>query len=294
MGTWQTSGSLTSRSWSVVRGNAYLLGFPLVAGAIGIVIALLAAGAGFALVGGASGAAAVVDSNNPEAEVNPLVFVVFVIAAYLIVLVTQFFMAALVFCANEELHERDSSFGAGVGAAGGRFGALLGWAAIQTLVGWLLSAIRGNGSDNNAVVAIFRVVLASLLSVAWTLITFFVLPFIVLRGMGAIEAIKSSAKLLKSTWGTNLVGNFRIGLILLVIIIPAILLLGGGVFLGLAVNGVLGISVAVLGAIALIVAQVISSAIRNVFAVALFNWATNGEAIGPFQSDELQGAIRVR
>ena len=294
MGVWKTSGSLTSRSWSVVRGNPYLLAYPLVAGAIGILLVLLAGAAAFGLAGGVSGVETIVDSDESAGDVNPLVFVIFVVAAYLVVLVTQVFMAALVHSANEELHERDSSFGDGLSAAVGRMGALIGWAAIQTLVGWLLSAIRGNGSDSNALVALVRAVAASLLSMAWTLITFFVLPFIVLRGQGAVEAIKSSASLLRSTWGTNLVGNFRIGLVLLVIIIPGILLLIGGVFAGLAASGVLGVSMMVVGAIALVLGQVVSSAIRSVFATALFNWATNGETVGPFQTEELATAITTR
>lgn len=287
MGGWQTSGSLTSRAWSVVKSNPYMLGFPVLGALLG----------GAALFGiGAAGLlmAGLTDPDNTGSG-SPVGYAVAVVGVYLSVLATVFATGALTHCAYEELHGRDSSFGAGFTAALGRLPALAGWAAIQTAVGWLLSSVRGNGSNQNAIVAILRVIAASLLSVAWSLITFFVLPFIMLRGQGPVSAIKSSLALLRATWGTQLGGSVRIGGIMaLVAILPGLLLVLGGGFLAATDKVVAGVPVLGIGAIWLLVGSVFLSAIRAVFSVALFSYADEGAALGPFDRSELAGAIKAR
>lgn len=288
MGGWQTSGSITSRAWSVVKSNPYMLGFPVVGAVLGG-IALFGVGAAGLVITGLT------SDTSTSGTGNPVGWVVVLLGVYLSVLATMVASAGLTFCANEELHGRDSSFGAGLGAALGRFPALAGWAGIQTAVGWLLSAVRGNGSNDNVLVAIVRVIAASLLSVAWSLITFFVLPFIMLRGQGPVSAIKSSFALLRSTWGTQLGGSVRIGGIMgLVAVLPGLLLLLGGGLLAATDRVVAGVPVLGLGALWLLVGSVFLAAIRAVFAVALFIWADEQQAVGPFSSAELAGAIRVK
>jgi hypothetical protein len=287
MGSWQTSGTITSRAWSVVRGNPYMLAFPVIGAVLGVVALLVVGSAGLLATG--------FTSSDPQAANNPVGWLIAALAIYLAVLASMVAMAGLTFCANEELRGRDSSVGAGLSAALRRFPAIAGWAGIQTLVGWLLSAVRGNGSSDNVIVAIVRLIAAALLSVAWSLITFFVLPFIVLRGVGPIAAIKSSFALLRSTWGNQLSGSVRIGGIMaLVAVLPGLLLVVGGGFLSAADKLVLGVPMIGLGALWMMVGSVFLSAIRAVFSVALFIWATEREPVGPFSSAELSSAIRVR
>lgn len=294
MSTWKTTGSLTSRSFSVIRSNFYLLLYPLLTGVFGILIFAIFGAIAFGVIGGTDGLEQAANAENPATEVSPLVYVVMAIGAYVVVALTQFMMGALVYCAHEELNGRDASFGQGIGAAMSRLPALLGWALIQALVGWLLSLIRGDGQNSNPVVAIVRVIAASLLSVAWTLITFFVLPFIMVEKKGTIDAIKSSFALLRQTWGKQLVGNVRIALIMLILIIPASIAIIGGIVISIAANPAIGLPLLFLGGVVLIAAQVIYSAIRNIFAVALFHYAKAGEGIGPFNTEELAGAIKTR
>lgn len=297
MGSWSESRTVTKQTWGVVKANPYMLLFPVVAGVVGIIVVLIVGGAGLGLLGvqGAFDDAQSV-ANGGEVPTSTLVIgiVVLVVAAYLATLVTQICMAGLVHCANEEMHGRDSSFGSGIGAAFAHLPALLGWAAIQTLVGWLLSMIQGNGGDN-IIVNIIRLVLASLAAVVWSVISFFVLPMIMLRGKGPISGIKESVGLIRATWGKQIAGGVRLGgMVFLIAFLPALVLMGGGIFAMVADKVALGVPLVTLGVIVLLAAQALISALRAVFSVALLHYAEDQQAIGPFQAAELQAAVRVK
>jgi hypothetical protein len=299
MGSWSDGKKVTTRCFGVVKRNPYMMLFPVIGAVVAVLAILMVAGVGIAIIG----------LDTIQSEVNQAVkdgqvggatiaeaIVIFAIAGYLAVLATQISMGALVKTADEELQGQESSLSAGYAAAFSRIGALMGWAMIQTLVGWFLSALRGNGSDSNAIVAIVRVIVASIAAVAWSLITFFVLPLIMLRGKGAISAIKESTRMLKQTWGSRLAGGIRIGgLIFLLAVLPGILVL----ILGIVVSFVgdtpgVGIPVIVLGAIVIVIAQILISTLRAVFSVALLHFAEDGSVVDPFTSLELQSAVRIR
>ncbi|MCU0277345.1 MAG: DUF6159 family protein [Candidatus Nanopelagicales bacterium] len=292
-GAWSNSRTITKQAWGVIKQNPYMLAFPAVGAVLAIVAVLVVGGAGVAAMGW-SEVGQQASNGQVSGGVEIAGIVILILAAYLATLITQIFMGGLVKCADEELQGRDSSFGAGLGAAFGRLPALLGWAAIQTAVGWLLSAIRGNG-DNNVIVTILRLILAGLLAVAWSVITFFVLPMIILRGKGPIAAIKESVGLIRQTWGLQIAGGVRIGgLIALVAVLPGILFTIVGGFIAVSGTPAAGVPLASLGVIIIIVAQVLISAMRAIFSVAMLHYVEDGASFGPFDATELQSAVRVK
>jgi len=293
-GSWAESRTVTKQAWGVIKQNPYMLLFPVVSAVLAIIAMLVIGGAGVAALGWRSVEETAADGevSNSTAIVG---IVILIIAAYVATLITQVFMGGLVKCADEELQGRDSSFGAGLSAALRRFPALMGWAGIQTAVGWLLSAVRGNGSDNNVIVTILRAVLASLLAVAWSVITFFVLPLIILRGKGPVAAIKASVSVIRATWGMQIAGGVRIGgLIGLVAVLPGILFAVVGGFIAAAGTPAVGIPLSALGVIVVIAAQVVISAMRAIFSVAMLHYVEDQQGFGPFGAAALQSAVRVK
>ena len=296
-GSWGNSRAVTKQTWGVIKENPYLLLFPMMAGVVGLVAVLLVAGSGLAILGVSSvehSITAAAHSKAAEDRPEIIGIIVLILAAYLGTLIVQIAMAGLVKCADEELSGRDSSFGAGLAAAFGRLPALMGWAAIQTLVGWLLSLIRGDG-DSGVVISILRLVLASLAAVAWSVISFFVLPMIMLQGKGPLEAVKESVKLIRATWGMQIAGGIRIGAMIgLLGVLPGIIAVVAGGWLIATDKEAMGIPLATLGVVVVMIAQVLISALRAVFSVALLRYALDGTAIGPFGEAELSSAVRVK
>lgn len=292
--SWKQSKAVTSQAWGVIKDNPYMLAFPVVSGILAIIAFIIIGGIGVAALGWSQVNA---DATSGEVSTGSLVVgvVVLFIAAYVATLITQTFMGGLVKCADEELQGRDSSFGAGLSASVRRLPALMGWALIETIVGWIISAVQGNGANDNILVTILRAILASLMAVAWTIITFFVLPLIILRGKGPLQAIKESVKLIRATWGMQVAGGLRIGGIIgLIAVLPAILVTIAGGFIAIAGTPALGVPIATLGVIVIIAASVLINAMKAIFSVALLHYVEGAQSFGPFSAEELQSAVRVR
>lgn len=292
--SWKESKAVTGQAWGVIRANPYMLAFPVVSGILAIFAFLIIGGIGFAALGWSQVQADATSGEVSDSSVLVGVVVLFV-AAYVATLITQTFMGGLVKCADEELQGRDSSFGAGLSAALRRLPALMGWALIETIVGWLISAVQGNGANDNILVTILRAILASLMAVAWTIITFFVLPLIILRGKGPVQAIKESVRLIRATWGMQVAGGLRIGGIIgLIAVLPAILVTVVGGFIAIAGTPALGVPLATIGVIVIIAASVLINAMKAIFSVALLHYVEGSGALGPFNEQELHSAVRVR
>ena len=271
-----------------------MLAFPAVSAVLAIVAALVIGGAGVAALGWSTLAQ---EANTGEVPTSSVVLgVIFMfLAAYAATLITVVFMGGLVKCADEELQGRDSSFGAGLSASFTHLPALMGWALIETVVGWLISAVQGNGANDNVLVTIFRLVLAGLMQVAWTIISFFVLPLIILRGKGPAQAIKESVKLIRATWGMQVAGGVRIGgIIALIAVLPGVLVAVVGGFIAMSGTPAVGVPISAIGVIVVIVATVLISAMKAIFSVAMLHYVEQGTALGPFNADELQSAVKVR
>ena len=131
----------------------------------------------------------------------------------------------------------------------------------------------------------------------WQIVTFFVLPFIMLEGRGPIAAIKDSFTLFKAKWGVQIFGGVRIGgLIGLATILPGILLAAIGFFLALTdvTAGIAaGVGLIVIGILLFMVGALLISTMKGIFSVVLFRYAQNGTVEGGFTEPELAGAIRT-
>src|SRR5690606_13085025 len=128
-----------------------------------------------------------------------------------------FFNCALVGAAMIRLEGGDPTLADGFAAACSRLGAIVGYAAIAATVGVLLQAVKHR--DNGFLVRM----VGSGLGMAWTLATFLVVPVLVSRDIGPVDALKQSVGLLKRTWGENAVGQVGIGAVFGVLTAIAVL-----------------------------------------------------------------------
>jgi len=285
--TWKQSGEMTDKTWAVIKENPQLLKFPALAAVYGTLAAFVFMAPALALVALSDTTPALIGAG-----------VLFFVGAWAATFVGLRYIAGLVFVADALLRGEAATFDDGMRVAAERTQALGLWALISVAVGWILAAIQGGGDDNVAV-TIIRVVLASILSAAWSLITFFVLPVIVLENVGAPAAMKRSMSVIRNKWGEAVTGSFRIGVrILLTYLLPGIVLLAAGVGLALVVGGMIGVSLGVILGLAgvglIIVGVVRQTAARQIFGVALYRYAADGMVVGRFTEAELASAIAPR
>ena len=135
---------------------------------------------------------------------------------------------------------------------------------------------------------------ARLVGTAWALVTFLAVPVIAIEGTGPFETLKRSASIFKGKWGQQITGNLAIGAaVFLLGFLPAAILIAGGVLIWSSAS-FLGALLVVIGAIVLAIAMLISKALNGVFGVALYRYATEGEAVGGFTVEELESAVKVK
>lgn len=121
------------------------------------------------------------------------------------------------------------------------------------------------------------------LGAAWGLVTFFAIPVLALEGCTATGCVRRSARLIEARWGEGVSGTLTISAWLVLASIPAGLLVG----VGFACTGAVEVVLVAIGVLLIAVAGTVSTAVRQVFAVALDRYAVGGDAQG-FASRDLE------
>ncbi len=276
--TWQ----LMKDSWRVLMNDKVLLLFPLISGAACFLVLLTfvvptlglgAAGMGGRLRGGGGG----------EFWSYVLLFCYYVCNFF----VVFFFNAALVDFVVTRMRGGEPTVSASLRAAVACISQIAMWAVIASTVGVVLKAFESRAGF------LGRIVL-SLLGVAWALVTYFVVPIIVVERKGAFEAVGDSKDLLARTWGKQIVSGLGYGLIGFLLTIPAVIaifaaIVGVGVSHGSFVGG--WATLAVAAALYLIALVIVLSALRAIFGVVLYLFAKTGVAPEGFNGEDLRRAI---
>jgi hypothetical protein len=278
MGRFGRSWELVKLCWGVLQQDKELVVFPIVS-AVGVLIAT----ASFVVPGFFTGFWSGVGEDGAGVGLWILV-VLFYLVEYLIIV---FFNAALVSAAIMRLEGGDPTLGDGLRGAWSHIGAIMGYAAISATVGLVLQVLRERGGIAGAVVA-------ALGGMAWNIITFLVIPVLVVEGVGPVTAIKRSASLLKKTWGEQIIGSAGIGLVFGLIGLAVAVV---GIGLGVLVIGAgvvpLGIAVIAVAIIAILLVSLLGATLHGIYSAAVYEYAVGGET-GAFDRDVLAGAFRQK
>lgn len=268
--------SLVKQSWHVLMGDRKLILFPLMSA-----VALLAIIAVFAGIAATTGSLGRLDTmtGGQETETTTGDFVLSALLLVTTYFVVMFFNAALIATAMERLRGRPATIGYGLSKASSHVPAILGWAIIAATVGLILNALRERTDNFLGQIAV------SIAGGVWAYVTFFVVPVLIVEGLGPIAAIKRSGQLLRETWGRQVTANFGFALIYvaaaLIAFLPAALLF--------SISPILGLTVGVaLVALALGTVQ----ALEGIFKAALYDFATGSTPVG-FEQADMRSAYRA-
>jgi len=282
--------TLAKASWQVLKADRSLVVFPIIS-AITALFAIAAVLAPWWL-GFDAGSATSGVAGSEETQTSPLVWVLLGVAGYVATAVSIFFNVALASCAARSLDGVDTKVGEGIAAASALLPRILGWALIAFVVGLLLRALDELADEAPFPLSIIANIGVALVGMAWSAVTFLVIPVLALEDVGPKEALHRSKSLIIQKWGEGLAGNVGIGLAVFVITgLPAILLmaLGGAAFES---SPELGVGLISFGAMVLVVGSIVGSTLSQVFAVALHRYATTGETAPGFGAVDMQQAFR--
>jgi hypothetical protein len=279
-GKFARSWALMKASAAVLRSDKSLLVFPLLSGLCTLLVAASFLVPVALMVIGADHA-----GTGPHERMSVgsyLLMFAFYLVQYFVII---FFQAALTGVALMHLRGEPTSVGAGFALARARLPQILGYALIAATVGLLLRMVQ----ERLGLIGRFVV---GLIGLAWTVATFLVVPVLVSKDAGPVDAVRHSVELLKRSWGENLIGQGGIGvvfgLLMFVAVLLGALLVGGAFALHSIVAVVVAVVVVVLGFILL---GLIQSALQGIYAAALYRYAEAGEASVGFDQALLQQAF---
>jgi uncharacterized protein DUF6159 len=260
--------TLTKQSFKVLAGDKQMMIFPVLSAMAAIVVAVsflipvVSAGVfphrGQALTNGEYG-----------------ILFLFYFALYFVIV---FFNSALVYCASVGLSGGHATVKDGLSAAWTSVDRIFMWALVAATVGLMLRILEDRLGK-------FGRIVVWLLGMAWTLMTYFIVPVLVFEDhLGMVDSVKRSASVLRDTWGEEVVSGFSFGLIWLLAIVPGVALLVGGMI----VHPLAGIA---LGVLYFLLLWVVAATVKTIFTVALYRYATQGQVPAGFTSALIEGAF---
>lgn len=192
--------ALSMASLGLLKNNKRLVVFPLLSSIASLVVV-----ASFvAPIVGTTTGRNIFMSEAPTSDAGPML--VMFLLYFCCYFVTLFFNSALVGVTMMHLDGRPYKLSDGLRIAWDRLSLILMWAVIAASVGFALKMIEARSKLVGKVVAL-------ILGSAWTAMTYFVVPVLVVERAPAHKAIGRSFSLVKQTWGEGLVANWANGVI---------------------------------------------------------------------------------
>ncbi len=278
MEKFERSWQIMRSSWDVLRQDKEILVFPILSG-----LSLILILATFAIPIFALGNIDTIEriARHNGAVGNLVVAFAFYFINYFVII---FFNTAIVACATIRMRGGNPTVGDGLSTAGTCLFEIAGWALVSASVGMLLRAIEERSRLVGRIVA-------GLLGMAWGITSYLVVPILVNEKKGPMEAFQESARLLKKTWGEELIGGFSVGLLFFILSLPAVLLIAAGAASG---KGFLVIGFIALAVFYLIALSAVQAALQGIFQAALYQYAKKGEPPRGFDQETLNEAITPR
>ena len=266
--TWK----LMKTSLLVLRKDKELILFPIMSGIGVLVVVGIAAG-----VFGAIGTFGRLDTAGEEAELQAGDVLVGVFALFAAFFVINYFNAALIGAVRVRLKGGDPNVGTGFAAVNKHIGAVFGWSLIAGVVFILLTYARLQSRSFIARIFI------GIAGAAWAYATFFVIPVLIVEGVGPIEAIKRSGGLFRKTWGEQLVSNFGFGILQIVAVIPAVIVIAILAPLSPVAAMIAGVPLLAIGLGTVL-------AMEGIFKAALYDYVADGVVPQFYDRETLAGA----
>jgi hypothetical protein len=258
--------SVVDGSLDVFRARPSLVLLPL--------CSLLLVGSGFAIAAGVALHYGVALSIFTSDLVRyAAVFVGFGIATGL----GTFFNAAVVHVAARHFEGEDATVRDGLEAAWDARRAIAIWSLTAATVGTVLYVLDEKFGGLGTLARLG-------FDVAWSLLTFFVVPVIVLEDEPTLrDSLRRSGETFRETWGESLTVSFGVGLVML----PFLFAGGVGIVWGLLVpSNPVAVVAGVSGFVVVVSCVVFSQVITAVAKTALYQYATDDVAVGPFSGIE--------
>ncbi|MCX6661432.1 MAG: DUF6159 family protein [Euryarchaeota archaeon] len=270
MGKFGNSWQLMKTSLGVLRKDKEIMIFPILS-FVACAIILLSFFAGFWFLG------------LPSIDTTPWLWVVVMFLIYFVLFfIVIFFNTAIIACANIRLNGGDPTVSDGLRIASQNIGRILIWALISATIGMILQAIREKGGWIGRIIA-------GVFGIAWTYVTFFIIPVLIYEKKGIGSSIRRSASLFKQTWGETIIGSIGFGVVFFALALLGVLPIILGVYLGSTASIVIGF---IFAFFYWAIIGVVASATNGIYVAAMYHYATTKQLPSEFDASLIPKTIQ--
>ena len=142
-------------------------------------------------------------------------YMAFIFCGYMVLsIIVTFWNSAIIANAHIRLSGGDPKFTDGISAAMKRIHIIIIWGMIAGTVGLLLKMLNNAAKNQkNPGLAILGGILHMIGAAVWWMMTFFIIPHLVIEGQGIGDAMRSSKDMFHKRWGENVTAGLGIGMI---------------------------------------------------------------------------------
>lgn len=284
------SWELTKYSWAFLLRNKTFMIFPVLSGVAMLAVTLvllLPAAVVTGVLAAATGQFGDAPSQSSDIMSGQIIGLVLLFLYYLVVYtISIYFNVALTGAVLREMDGHESNVREGLSIANGKLGLIVQYAALSATVGVILSAIRERAGWLGDLIA-------GLGGLAWNLVTFFVVPLLVIENKGVIDLVKDSGALLRRTFGEQIVGGAGVGLVFGALTF-LLVIVGGGLLMLFSGSTVMIVLVIAVLVVLFVLLGLVSSTLSAIYSVALFHYAQTGSAPQDLDPSLLQAAFHPR
>lgn len=218
-------------------------------------------------------------------------YAVIFIVYFGLAMIATFFNTCVVYTVKTRFEGKNATFLDSIKFTLSRIHLVIAWGLISATVGLLLRIIDEIGERMGAVGEVIVKIITSILGAVWSIITLFVIPAMVYHNVGPIDAIKRSAKALKSAWGESLIRYYGLGIIQIILIVVGIIL---GIVLAMATSSItlLFYTIILLTIIYVVAVIVFFNLANTIFNTALYFYADTGKLPDAYNSEIIKNAFQ--
>jgi hypothetical protein len=285
------SWAMAKASWGVLKRYPNLMILPLISagalvGALGVLFGALVIEAGSFQEAGK-----LVHRIGDYWDTHSVTGIIALVAVgWVLTTVSIYFNSALVFCVMRCFAGQRPSIRDGLTAALARLPQIVGWAFVATVVGTIIGMVQEMLKDR---LGFLGSLVGGLFDIAWAAVTYFVLPVLVVEGLGPVTSVKRSSALLRATWGEAVVSNVGLAAFGMLVMLPAMAVIVIAVALGVATGNVaMGAVLFAAALLYIVITSVILGTLGTILQTGLYVYATTGQA--PFDEALVREAFRPK
>jgi hypothetical protein len=280
---------IAKQSWQIVCQDKALLPFPILS-AISTLLVIASFISPVLFVPGLSHTLAAELEAVQSGHLNQNTEILCAVAGFLFYaanyFVIVFFNTALAACAAQRFRGETPTVGGGLRVAVTRLPQIIGWVLLAATVGTLLRVI----SERSRLIG---KIVTALFGVTWTIATYLVIPTLAVEGLGPIKALRRSSSLVSKSWGEGLVGTASMGWFGFLLLLPSFLVAIPALFAFSAAPGPMSLMIG-FGVLLFLTGLVLLSAMKQVFIVGLYLYASENQVPHGFSPENFKGAFRAR